>query len=106
VELEPESSPEELFAQANESDYVAIQAFIDPMQEGKLQALIEQSEQKIAQIGADYRRQLQTERTVPDRALADRLVSRFTAANVAAPPGIGVFNLISAGYWRLARPLL
>ena len=52
------------------------------------------------------RRQLQTERTVPDRALADRLVSRFTAANVAAPPGIGVFNLISAGYWRLARPLL
>ncbi|TML48849.1 MAG: glucose-6-phosphate isomerase [Actinobacteria bacterium] len=43
VELEPESSPEELFAQANESDYVAIQAFIDPMQEGKLQALIERA---------------------------------------------------------------
>ncbi len=43
VELEPESSPEELFAQANEGDYVAIQAFIDPMQEGKLQALIERA---------------------------------------------------------------
>ena len=43
VELEPESSPEELFAQANEGDYVAIQAFIDPMQEGKLQPLIERA---------------------------------------------------------------
>jgi transaldolase/glucose-6-phosphate isomerase len=43
VELEPESSPEELFSQANEGDYVAIQAFIDPMQEAKLQPLIEQA---------------------------------------------------------------
>jgi transaldolase / glucose-6-phosphate isomerase len=43
VELEPESSPEELFAQANEGDYVAIQAFIDPMQEAKLQSLIERA---------------------------------------------------------------
>ena len=43
VELEPESSPEELFAQANEGDYVAIQAFIDPMQEAKLQPLIERA---------------------------------------------------------------
>jgi transaldolase/glucose-6-phosphate isomerase len=43
VELEPESSPEELFSQANEGDYVAIQAFIDPMQEAKLQALIERA---------------------------------------------------------------
>jgi len=40
VELERESSPEELFAQANEGDYVSIQAFIDPMQEGKLQPLL------------------------------------------------------------------
>src|SRR5437870_8921905 len=37
VELEPESSPEELFGQAKEGDYVAIQAFIDPRQEAKLQ---------------------------------------------------------------------
>jgi transaldolase / glucose-6-phosphate isomerase len=43
VELESESSPEELFAQANEGDYVAIQAFIDPMQEAKLQPLIERA---------------------------------------------------------------
>ncbi|MGE5434919.1 MAG: glucose-6-phosphate isomerase [Candidatus Doudnabacteria bacterium] len=43
VELEPESSPEELFVQANEGDYVAIQAFIDPMQEAKLQPLIERA---------------------------------------------------------------
>jgi len=43
VELEPESSPEELFAQVNEGDYVAIQAFIDPMQEAKLQPLIERA---------------------------------------------------------------
>jgi len=43
VELEPESSPEELFAQADEGDYVAIQAFIDPTQEAKLQPLIERA---------------------------------------------------------------
>ena len=43
VELDPESSPEELFAQANEGDYVAIQAFIDPRQEAKLQPLIERA---------------------------------------------------------------
>jgi len=43
VELEPESSPEELFAQANEGDYVAIQAFIDPSQEPKLEPLIERA---------------------------------------------------------------
>src|SRR5256714_1692560 len=43
VELEPESSPEALFAQANEGDYLAIQAFIDPRQEAKLQPLIERA---------------------------------------------------------------
>jgi glucose-6-phosphate isomerase len=43
VELEPESSPEELFAQAQEGDYVAIQAFIDPSQEAKLGPLIEKA---------------------------------------------------------------
>ena len=46
VELEPESSPEELFAQANEGDYVAIQAFIDPMREGELEPLIERAREK------------------------------------------------------------
>jgi hypothetical protein len=43
VQLEPESSPEELFEQANEGDYVSIQAFIDPAQQGKLQPLIERA---------------------------------------------------------------
>src|SRR5947207_12036337 len=43
VALEPESSPDELFAQAKEGDYVAIQAFIDPRLEAKLQPLIERA---------------------------------------------------------------
>jgi glucose-6-phosphate isomerase len=43
VELEPESSPDELFAQANEGDYVAIQAFIDPAREDELRPLIERA---------------------------------------------------------------
>ena len=43
VELEPESSPEELFSQAQAGDYVSIQAFIDPRQEAKLQPLIERA---------------------------------------------------------------
>jgi hypothetical protein len=43
VELEPESSAEELFAEAKEGDYVAIQAFIDPRQEPKLRPLIERA---------------------------------------------------------------
>jgi glucose-6-phosphate isomerase len=46
VELEPESSPEELFAQASEGDYVAIQAFIDPMAEAKLKPLIERAREE------------------------------------------------------------
>jgi transaldolase/glucose-6-phosphate isomerase len=46
IELEPESSPEELFAQASEGDYVAIQAFIDPMQEAKLEPLIERAREE------------------------------------------------------------
>jgi glucose-6-phosphate isomerase len=43
VELEPESSPDELFAQAKEGDYVAIQAFIDPAREDELRPLIERA---------------------------------------------------------------
>jgi GT2 family glycosyltransferase len=52
------------------------------------------------------RRQLRAERTVPDRALAHLLTGRVTAANVEAPPGMGIFNLVAAAYWRVARPLL
>jgi transaldolase / glucose-6-phosphate isomerase len=43
LDLEPESSPEELFAQAQEGDYVAIQAFIDPRRERELQPLLERA---------------------------------------------------------------
>jgi transaldolase/glucose-6-phosphate isomerase len=43
VDLEPESSPEELFAKAQEGDYVAIQAFIDPRRERELQPLLERA---------------------------------------------------------------
>jgi transaldolase / glucose-6-phosphate isomerase len=46
VELEPESSPEELFAQANEGDYIAIQAFIDPSKEAQLEPLIERAREE------------------------------------------------------------
>jgi transaldolase / glucose-6-phosphate isomerase len=45
VELEPESSAEELFSQAKEGDYVAIQAFIDPAREDELEPLIESARQ-------------------------------------------------------------
>jgi glucose-6-phosphate isomerase len=42
-QLEPESSVEELFAQAQEGDYVCLQAFIDPGRQGELEGLIEQA---------------------------------------------------------------
>jgi glucose-6-phosphate isomerase len=38
--LEPESSIDELLAQARPGDYVCIQAFIDPMREGELEPLV------------------------------------------------------------------
>jgi hypothetical protein len=43
LELPSESSPDELFAAANEGDYVAIQAFIDPRRADELQPLIERA---------------------------------------------------------------
>src|ERR671933_1255415 len=43
VELEHELLPEELFAQAQEGDYVAVQAFIDPLRERELQPLVERA---------------------------------------------------------------
>jgi hypothetical protein len=45
VELEPESSPEELFARAEPGDYVAIQAFVNPTgeAEAKLAALADRA---------------------------------------------------------------
>ncbi len=43
VELEPQGYLDELFAQAREGDYVAIQAFIDPRREGELEPLSERA---------------------------------------------------------------
>jgi transaldolase/glucose-6-phosphate isomerase len=43
IELEPVSSPDELFAQARPGDYVAIQAFIDPLREPELDPLLERA---------------------------------------------------------------
>jgi hypothetical protein len=43
VALEPEGSADELFAQAREGDYIAIQAFVDPARERELQPLIERA---------------------------------------------------------------
>jgi GT2 family glycosyltransferase len=52
------------------------------------------------------RRQLQSERQVPDGVLARLMTSRVAPSNVPAPPGMGVFNVVAAAYWKLARPLL
>ncbi len=41
--LEPEGSVDELLVQANEGDYIAIQAFVDPAREGELAPLIERA---------------------------------------------------------------
>jgi len=46
--LEPESSPQELFAQANPGDYVCIQAFVEPSAE---------AERRIAELAASAREQ-------------------------------------------------
>jgi len=43
VELEPEGSLDELLAQANEGDYVCIQAFVDPARADDLQPLIDRA---------------------------------------------------------------
>ncbi len=42
-ELEPQGSLEELFGQGRPGDYVAIQAFVDPVREPELQPLIERA---------------------------------------------------------------
>jgi hypothetical protein len=42
-QLEPEGSVEELLAQAREGDYFAIQAFVDPASEDRLEPLIERA---------------------------------------------------------------
>jgi GT2 family glycosyltransferase len=52
------------------------------------------------------RRVLQAARTVGDRPVAELMTGRFDPTNVAAPPGVGIYNLVAGGYWRLVKPLL
>lgn len=52
------------------------------------------------------RRLLLRERRVADRQIAELMTARFDPTNVAAPPGIAVFNAIAGIYWRLVKPLL
>ncbi|MFY1682886.1 glycosyltransferase family 2 protein [Micromonospora sp. WMMD730] len=52
------------------------------------------------------RRQLQQERTVPDGIIAELMTAKVDPSNVESPPGMGIFNVIAAGYWALAKPLL
>lgn len=52
------------------------------------------------------RRQLQAERTVPDRELAAWVTGRLDPANLPLPRGTGPLRLAVDAYWRLARRLL
>ncbi len=56
-------------------------------------------------IGA-RRRQVQTARTVGDRAIAPRLATRFAAANLDVPGWTAPFDATLAAYWRLTRTML
>lgn len=49
---------------------------------------------------------IQSERVVPDAVVLSRLTARIDPANVAAPPGLSVLNVIMSSYWSLARRLL
>jgi GT2 family glycosyltransferase len=49
---------------------------------------------------------IQSERVVPDAAVFERVTVRFDPANIAAPPGVGIFNAIMGGYWHIVRGLL
>jgi GT2 family glycosyltransferase len=49
---------------------------------------------------------IQGERVVPDAVVFQRMTARFDPANISAPPGVGIFNAIMGGYWRVARKLL
>lgn len=52
------------------------------------------------------RRVVQGQRRLSDGAIAEVMTARVTPSNVERPAGIGAFNVIAAGYWALARPLL
>ncbi len=49
---------------------------------------------------------IQGERVIPDSVIFRRVTARFDPANVAAPPGVSIFNAVMSGYWALARKLI
>ena len=51
-------------------------------------------------------RAIQRARKVGDRDLAHLMTARFDPANVAAPPGVRVYNALVSGWWVLVRGLL
>ncbi|MGH3301745.1 MAG: glycosyltransferase family 2 protein [Streptosporangiaceae bacterium] len=55
---------------------------------------------------AARRATIQSERVVPDAVVLSRLTARIDPANVAAPPGLSVLNVIMSTYWSVARRLL
>ena len=55
---------------------------------------------------ASRRALIQRERIVPDAVVCARMTARFDPANIAAPPGISLFNTIMKCYWRIARKVL
>lgn len=52
------------------------------------------------------RRDVQAQRTVPDRAVAGILSTRLDPGNVELPKGVGVVNAAVTAYWSLARRML
>jgi GT2 family glycosyltransferase len=53
-----------------------------------------------------HRRRLQSERTVPDRELAQYLTAVLDPAMIELPKAVRVVNPLLAGYWALVRRLL
>jgi GT2 family glycosyltransferase len=49
---------------------------------------------------------IQSERTVPDAVIFRRVTARIDPANVAAPPGVNLLNIVMSGYWSIARRFL
>ncbi|HEV2087525.1 MAG TPA: glycosyltransferase, partial [Cryptosporangiaceae bacterium] len=52
------------------------------------------------------RREVQEARRLPDADIVALMTPRFEPGNLATPPGIGLYNAVSAGYWAIARRLI
>ena len=55
---------------------------------------------------AERRAMIQSERVVPDAVVLGRLTARIDPANVAAPPGLSLLNIVMSTYWSAASRLL